>query len=237
MNTDAAPAPFTRSVIVGSVNSLGALSPQTVGGSAYNFRAWSDGGAASHDVVASTSATTLTAMFDPAVDATGGPLLTSGAVLASVASPALTDFSIEPRRFRSSRLRKAPRRGEAPLGTSIRYTLSQAATVTIKFERLVGGKRYVSVSRRIRGARAPKSTTCRATAVRQRRRLSRSRACTIVTPDSFALRGRLGLNKSGFSGGLGGFALSPGNYRATISIGAQSQSGAGSRQARFVIVT
>jgi hypothetical protein len=119
------------------------------------------------------------------------------------------------------------------LGTSIRYTLSQPATVTIKFERLARGTRYDSVSRRIRGVRAPKSTTCRAA----QRRLSRSRACTIVTPDSITLKGRLGFNKSSFTGRLGGFALSPGNYRATISIGAPSRSGAGSRQAKFVIVT
>ena len=49
--------PFTRTVIEGSNNSLVAPSPQTHAGTAYGWISWSDGGAQSHNVVASTAAT------------------------------------------------------------------------------------------------------------------------------------------------------------------------------------
>src|SRR5918995_1176629 len=41
--------PFSRTVIVGSKNSVSAPSPQTLGGINYGFVSWSDGGAQSHD--------------------------------------------------------------------------------------------------------------------------------------------------------------------------------------------
>ena len=47
--------PFTRTVIQGSNNSISAPSPQTVGGTTYAFVSWSDGGAATHNITASTS--------------------------------------------------------------------------------------------------------------------------------------------------------------------------------------
>src|SRR5579871_1383194 len=59
--TDA--TPFTRTVIVGSSNSLAVASPQTLAGVPYDFIAWSDGGAQAHDVVASASPATYTATF------------------------------------------------------------------------------------------------------------------------------------------------------------------------------
>jgi glucose/arabinose dehydrogenase len=49
--------PFSRTVIVGSKNSVSAPSPQTLGGTNYGFASWSDGGAQSHDIVASDAAT------------------------------------------------------------------------------------------------------------------------------------------------------------------------------------
>jgi glucose/arabinose dehydrogenase/PKD repeat protein len=58
----AAAAPFTRSVIEGSTTTVGAQSPQTLGGTSYSFRSWSDGGTASHDVTF-TDDRTLTATF------------------------------------------------------------------------------------------------------------------------------------------------------------------------------
>jgi uncharacterized repeat protein (TIGR01451 family) len=60
--------PFTRTVIEGSTNSVSAPSPQTVGGTPYTFASWSDGGAATHNIVASTSAT-YTATYQAAVNA------------------------------------------------------------------------------------------------------------------------------------------------------------------------
>ncbi|MGE5272146.1 MAG: PQQ-dependent sugar dehydrogenase, partial [Verrucomicrobiota bacterium] len=55
--------PFTRTVIVGSSNSISAPSPQTLSGAIYMFSAWSDGGAESHNIVAPASAATYTATF------------------------------------------------------------------------------------------------------------------------------------------------------------------------------
>src|SRR5215210_7680992 len=55
--------PFSRTVIAGSKNSLSAPSPQTLGGSTYEFASWSDGGAQSHDIVAPGAAATYTATY------------------------------------------------------------------------------------------------------------------------------------------------------------------------------
>jgi hypothetical protein len=48
--------PFTRTVITGSTNTISAPSPQTLNGVPYAFSAWSDGGAASHNITADSSA-------------------------------------------------------------------------------------------------------------------------------------------------------------------------------------
>jgi PKD repeat protein/glucose/arabinose dehydrogenase len=77
-------APFTRTVIVGSANSISASSPQTLSGSDYVFSSWSDGGAQAHNIVAPATAATYTATFllqgggnsPPTAVATGSP--TSG---------------------------------------------------------------------------------------------------------------------------------------------------------------
>jgi glucose/arabinose dehydrogenase/PKD repeat protein len=55
--------PFTRTVIVGSNNSISAPSPQTLGGSSYEFASWSDGGARSHNITAPATAATYTATY------------------------------------------------------------------------------------------------------------------------------------------------------------------------------
>ena len=52
-------APLTRTVVVGSRNTVNAPSPQEV----YHFQAWSDGGAAEHEVVAGETSATYTATF------------------------------------------------------------------------------------------------------------------------------------------------------------------------------
>ncbi len=52
---------FTRTVIVGSTNSISAPSQQQKAKQTYVFESWSDGGAASHNIVAPTTATTYTA--------------------------------------------------------------------------------------------------------------------------------------------------------------------------------
>jgi glucose/arabinose dehydrogenase/regulation of enolase protein 1 (concanavalin A-like superfamily) len=63
-NAEAPATPFTRTVIVGSNNTVTAPT-QSVGTLGYTFLSWSDGGAQSHNVVAPDTATTYTATFQP----------------------------------------------------------------------------------------------------------------------------------------------------------------------------
>jgi glucose/arabinose dehydrogenase len=46
------PTPFVRTAITGSTLSISAPSPQAIGGTAYEFVSWSDGGAQTHTIVA-----------------------------------------------------------------------------------------------------------------------------------------------------------------------------------------
>jgi glucose/arabinose dehydrogenase len=48
----ASTAPFTRTVIQGSVNTISAPTPQTLAAATYDFSAWSDGGARTHSITA-----------------------------------------------------------------------------------------------------------------------------------------------------------------------------------------
>jgi glucose/arabinose dehydrogenase len=59
----AASTPFTRTVIVGSQNSLSAPSPQARNGQSYAFSSWSDGGAQAHTVTAPSANATYTATY------------------------------------------------------------------------------------------------------------------------------------------------------------------------------
>jgi hypothetical protein len=58
-----ATAPFNRTVIVGSTNSINAPSPQMLGSRTYQFVSWSDGGAQTHNIVAPASSTTYSARY------------------------------------------------------------------------------------------------------------------------------------------------------------------------------
>jgi glucose/arabinose dehydrogenase/PKD repeat protein len=62
LNGGSAATPFTRTVIAGSTNTISAPSPQTLNGNTYGFASWSDGGAQTHVIVAS-SATTYNAIY------------------------------------------------------------------------------------------------------------------------------------------------------------------------------
>jgi glucose/arabinose dehydrogenase len=63
-NGSSAPTPFTRTVILNSGNTLSAPGSQTQSGTTYDFKSWSDGGAATHSVTAAGSAT-YTATYAP----------------------------------------------------------------------------------------------------------------------------------------------------------------------------
>jgi glucose/arabinose dehydrogenase len=66
VNGTAASTPFTRTVIVGSSNSLSAPSPQTLTGTSYEFASWSDGGAQTHNIVAPVLNATWSASYTAA---------------------------------------------------------------------------------------------------------------------------------------------------------------------------
>ncbi len=74
-------APFQRTVIVGSANSISAPAPQTLGSNTYNFGAWSNGGSQNQIVVAGTTTTTLTATYNQ-LPTTNQTLLGSNTILA-----------------------------------------------------------------------------------------------------------------------------------------------------------
>ena len=57
LNGGSAATPFTRTVIAGSTNTISAPSPQTLNGANYAFASWSDGGAQTHVITASSTAT------------------------------------------------------------------------------------------------------------------------------------------------------------------------------------
>jgi glucose/arabinose dehydrogenase/PKD repeat protein len=63
VNQASAKASFSRTVIVGSNNSVIAPTPQTKGRKSYNFDSWSDGGAQTRNIVAPAVATTYTARY------------------------------------------------------------------------------------------------------------------------------------------------------------------------------
>jgi PKD repeat protein len=57
--------PFMATAIIGSTNTINAVSPQTLGGTPYDFASWSDGGAASHTITAPAANATYTATYTP----------------------------------------------------------------------------------------------------------------------------------------------------------------------------
>lgn len=54
---------FSRTVIIGSKNTISAPSPQTTNGITYRFKSWSDGGAQTHDIIAPAAPATYTARY------------------------------------------------------------------------------------------------------------------------------------------------------------------------------
>jgi glucose/arabinose dehydrogenase len=64
----ASPTPFTRTVIIGSANTVTAQSPQTFNGVLYGFKSWSDAGDATHVLTAPPTATTVVATYRTVAD-------------------------------------------------------------------------------------------------------------------------------------------------------------------------
>jgi PKD repeat protein len=115
-------------------------------------------------------------------------------------APVLSELSVKPARFRVAGRRRA-RTGaaakRAPVGTTIRYRLSEAAAVTLTIERPARGRRVGS------GA-------CR----KPTRKNRRGRACKRwVKVGALRRTGVAGANSVKFSGKLGRKALKAGKYR------------------------
>jgi hypothetical protein len=116
-------------------------------------------------------------------------------------APRITKASLSPKHFRAggSGARAAARK-RVPAGTTIRFTLSERATVRVSLERMRPGRRS--------GKRCVAPT----------RRLAKARACgryatagTLTRPGQDA-----GARSVRFSGRRGAKALPPGSYRATL---------------------
>lgn len=58
--------PFNATVIIGSSNTVSAVSPQIAGQTSYTFQSWSDGGAQTHTITAPATASNYTATFSSA---------------------------------------------------------------------------------------------------------------------------------------------------------------------------
>jgi glucose/arabinose dehydrogenase len=63
VGSDVGVTPFTRTVIVGSTNSVSAPSPQALDSTSYQFQSWTDGRPATHTIVASTAPATYRATY------------------------------------------------------------------------------------------------------------------------------------------------------------------------------
>jgi hypothetical protein len=119
----------------------------------------------------------------------------------------LTGASVRPSRFRVGRgstaisaQRRRSRRRPVPRGTTIRFTLSEPATVTIVIKRKLAGRR--------RGRRCVKPT----------RRLRRARRCTRLRPaGTLTRKSALGASAVRFTGRVGRRRLAAGKYAAVLS--------------------
>ena len=63
-------APFQFVGVEGVIRSIGVVSPQTTGGTTYQFVSWSDGGAATHEIPTPVNDTTYTGLLQPTVTTT-----------------------------------------------------------------------------------------------------------------------------------------------------------------------
>ena len=94
-------APFSFTGVEGIIRTLGVVTPQTSGGTTFNFVSWSDGGQATHEIVTPDNDTTFTALFQSTTttttlfsddfEAARGWTLVSGANTATTGRWALGD--------------------------------------------------------------------------------------------------------------------------------------------------
>ncbi len=120
LDSQPATAPVAVPSVVGMLRSIGALSPQSINSTDYQFDSWSDGGAITHDVAAPASPTTYTANFQQVTAPTGNGL--TGRYFANqtlAGNPVLT--RIDPT-VNFDWLRGSPGAGVPTDGFSVRWT-------------------------------------------------------------------------------------------------------------------
>ena len=113
-NLETAQAPFTRTVIAGSANTVSAPSPQAAGSATQVFDSWSDGGAQTHNLTAAAGAT-LTASYDslfPTAPVLPPPAVPAGPPGALPAGPAAGKLTIGSLRLSPTSFRVPRARGE-----------------------------------------------------------------------------------------------------------------------------
>jgi hypothetical protein len=188
----------------------------------WNFGDGSDSGASpSHSFAAAgPHAVTVTA-----TDGAGNSSSQSGTVdvasalapgppggLGTPAAPVLSRLSLSARTFRvgakSTAISAKARKKKVPTGTKIRFQLDQAATVAIKIERALPGRK--------RGKRCVAPT----------KKLKRAKRCTrYVKAGTLTRRAAAGADKVAFSGRIGKKALKPGRYRMKLVATAANATG------------
>ena len=107
-------------------------------------------------------------------------------------------MTIAPRRFRAGKRVKPRTRKRPAIGARLRFTLSEAATVTIRIDALLPGRRLKK--RCVPPRRAPRGRTCK----------------RAVKRGTLTRAGNAGANSVAITGRLRGKRLAAGRYRATI---------------------
>ena len=132
-------------------------------------------------------------------------------------APLVGDFRAAPSLFAIARA-GTPQAARVPRGTRFRYTLSEAAHVTIKIQRALAGRRA--------GAKCVRPTP----------RLGNAKRCTRYrTIGALSRNGDSGANRTKFTGRLGKRALRSGRYRAIITATDAAGNRSAPRTARFRI--
>jgi hypothetical protein len=133
---------------------------------------------------------------DPPVDGGGGP-----AALRDVVAPVLSTARLTRKRFRVGPQR-TPLVATTGRGTSLRFTSSEAATLTLRFERAGAGRRATVKGQRV----------CRPV-----KRRPKTRACTAYRLEGTLTRSiRSGAGAVAFSGRINRRSLPRGTHRVTL---------------------
>jgi hypothetical protein len=127
------------------------------------------------------------------------------------ASGEIQSLALAPKRFRAvnagEAIFSAKKKAKAPIGTSVTYSLSAAATVTFSVERKLPGRKV--------GKRCVKPTK----ANREKKRCSRFKS----VKGTFTHPGQVGQNRFKFSARIAGKGLRPGSYRLVGRTGSVSK--------------